>query len=53
MELPILIVTRDENQEASFDLKNVADDFTDLPSGDYALVKIQSLSDRMAVEGFI
>lgn len=55
MELTILKITRDRYRDISASLISDVDDmdFENLQSGDYALVKIESLSDQIAVEQFI
>jgi hypothetical protein len=52
MKLPIFKVTRDECDDIQFDLTSNHPDFEDLKNGDYLLVKIESLNDRIAVEEF-
>lgn len=53
MELTILRVTRDRYKEVDASLVNDDIGFENLQSGDYALVKIETMYDRIAVEKFI
>ena len=56
MELPIIRIYQDSDREKQAELTNYSKDdvsFNDLPFGDYALVKIESINDRIAVEEFI
>lgn len=54
MEIIILkIEESDKNYNAKVFVNGKQDHFDDLKSGDYALVKIDSLNDRIAVEEFI
>lgn len=52
MKLPILKITRDKYRHMSFDLVSENEDLQDVTIGDYALVKIESLNDLIAVEEF-
>ena len=49
MKLPILKVTTDGTQRV-FDLKSEEPNLLDVQNGEYALVKIESLNDLIAVE---
>jgi len=55
MELTILRVSVDRYRNTNFELLDQDQDDDDdcLQKGDYALVKIETLSDRIAVEEFI
>lgn len=57
MELPIVKIThtRYNGMDISLviDKNQLEDDYVPPKSGDYALVKIESLNDRFAVEEFI
>lgn len=56
MELPIIRIYQDSDREKQAELTNYSKEdvsFNDLPFGDYALVKIGSINDRIAVEEFV
>jgi hypothetical protein len=52
MNLPILKVEKDRHRDMNFDLISSEEDLSDVATGEYALVKIESLNDRIAVEEF-
>jgi hypothetical protein len=56
MEIPIIRIYQDSDREKQAELTNYSKEdisFNDLPFGDYALVKIESLNDRIAVDKFM
>jgi hypothetical protein len=52
MNLPILKVAKDRHRDMNFELISSEEDLSDVATGEYALVKIESLNDRIAVEEF-
>lgn len=53
MDVPIVRITRDRYRDINAELISNEEDHSDLQSGDYAIVKIETLNDRIAVEEFI
>lgn len=53
MDVPIVRITTDRHREKYIELISNEENHSDLQNGDYALVKIESLNDRIEVEKFI